>query len=327
MKEDVVMHKNSPSLHVASGFAAFLIYALMLILLIGGFRFYKEQVRYGEEEAVMAEILANESIELADIAPQEDSALQELQQAMTQENTPQEQIEEKMTESIAKQEAETPKEITPPKQTLVEKTPEKLVEKPKEAQEKPKEVNLADVFANVSSKTSQDIRKEEEAKRQKELDEARKQRDEAQKAKQAQLTQNALALEQSTKALQQATQNLKTNIKQAMTTKIMLEKPKFSGNAEDKKKYDKWYAQIEQILMSEWQKSGGFHQAATSAKVRIRIDAGGKLTYLYMVSQSPYGDYNSSVIAFLRKMETRLFPPPPAEGVDLSMELENTLRH
>ena len=46
-----------------------------------------------------------------------------------------------------------------------------------------------------------------------------------------------------------------------------------------------------------------------------------------MISQSPYSDYNNSVIEFLRKMETRLFPPPPAESVDMSMELENILRH
>ncbi|MCI5786977.1 MAG: TonB C-terminal domain-containing protein [Helicobacter trogontum] len=316
MKEDILIHKNSPSLHVMSGFIALFVYALMLILLIGNFRFHKEQVRYGEEDAVIAEILSNESVELTGVT---ESPSQELQQPMTQNTNPQEQIQEILTESSAKQEIEIPKKTTPPKQALAEKP----VEKPQEVKEKPKEVNLADVFANVSSQTSQDIRREEEAKRQQQLNEIRQ----AQQAKQAQLAQNALALEQSTKALQQATQNLQTNIKQAITTKIVLEKPKFSGNAEDKKKYDKWYAQIEQILMGEWQKSGGFHQAATSAKVRIRIDAGGKLTYLYMVSQSPYGDYNDSVITFLRKMETRLFPPPPAEGIDLSMELENTLRH
>ena len=317
MKEDVVMHKNSPSLHIVSGLIAFFIYALMLILLIGGFRFYKEQVRYGEEEAVMAEILADKSIELDSVVPQQ-------QEEISNQNTqpqPTNPIEENITKTPEKETTESQK-ITPttPKQT-------QAAEQPKEVKETPKEVDLADVFANVSSKTSQDKRKEEEAKLKQELEEIQRQRDEAQKAKQAQLAQNALALEQSTKALQQATQNLNSNIKQAMTTKIVLEKPKFSGNPDDKKKYDAWYAQIEKILMSEWKKSGSFSQAATSAKVRIRIDEGGKLTYLFMVAQSPYGDYNSSVIEFLRKMETRLFPPPPGDGVDMSMELENTLRH
>lgn len=311
MKEDVVMHKNSRSLYIVSGLAAFFIYALMLILLIGGFRFYKEQVKYGEEEAVVAEILADKSIELDAVVPQQ-------QETQPKDTNP---IEENITQTTKKEAIESPNITqTTPKQTQV-------AEKPKEVKEPTKEVDLSDVFANVSSKTSQDIRKEEDAKRKKELEEIEKQRDEAQKAKQTQLAQNALALEQSTKALQQATQKLNSNIKQAMTTKIVLEKPKFSGNPDDKKKYDAWYAQIEQILMSEWQKSGIFDRAATSAKVRIRIDEGGKLTYLFMVAQSPYGDYNSSVIAFLRKMETRLFPPPPGDAVDMSMELENTLRH
>lgn len=318
MKEDVVMHKNSRSLHIVSGLAAFFIYALMLILLIGGFRFYKERVKYGEEEAVIAEILADKSIELDAVVPQQQE--ENLQQETQPKDT--NPIEENITQTTEKEVIESPKITqTTPKQT------QEVAEKPKEVKEPPKEVDLSDVFANVSSKTSQDIRKEEEAKRKKELEEIEKQRDEAQKAKQTQLAQNALALEQSTKALQQATQKLNSNIKQAMTTKIVLEKPKFSGNPDDKKKYDAWYAQIEQILMSEWQKSGIFDRAATSAKVRIRIDEGGKLTYLFMVAQSPYGDYNSSVIAFLRKMETRLFPPPPGDGVDMSMELENTLRH
>ncbi len=318
MKEDVVMHKNSPSLHIMSGLIACCIYVLMLLLLLGGFKFYKEQVHYGEEEAVIAEILANESIELAAVVPQNDT----MQQATQQQEAPIEETPIQTQPTPAQEIVQAPKEISPPP-----KQAQTLAEKPKEIKEKPKEVDLADVFANVSSKTSQDIRKEEEAKRKQQIQEAKKQQDEAQKVKQAQLAQNALAIEQSTKALQQATQNLNTNIKQAMTTKIVLEKPKFSGNAEDKKKYDKWYAQIEQILMNEWQKSGNFYQAATSAKVRIRIDSGGKLTYLFMVAHSPYGDYNSSVIAFLRKMETHLFPPPPADGVDMSMELENTLRH
>lgn len=316
MKEDVVMHKNSPSLHIMSGLIAFLIYAIMLILLIGGFRFYKEQVKYGEEEAVMAEILDEKSIELASVEPQQEEIIQ-------QDSKPQEEIQ---TEEVIQKMPE--KEIidSPP---ITQSTPNKIQveEKPKEVKEPQKEVDLADVFANISSKTSRDIRKEEEAKRKQELEEAKKQREEAQRAKQAQLTQNALALEQSARALQQATQNLNSNIKQAVTTKIVLEKPKFSGNSEDKKKYDEWYAQIEQIFMNEWKKSGSFYQAATSAKVRIRIDAGGKLTYLFMVSQSPYGDYNSSVISFMKKMETRLFPPPPGDGIDMSMDLENTLRH
>lgn len=316
MKEDVVMHKNSPSLHIVSGFIAFFIYAIMLFLLICGFRFHKEQDRHGEENSVIAEILADKSIELDSVVPQqEDNTKQEIQSQNTN------KTEKNITQTPEKEIIESPKVAqTIPKQTHATETP-------KDVKEAPKEVNLADVFANVSSKTSQDIRKEEEAKRKQELEEIYKKQDEEQRAKQAQLTKNALALEQSTKALQKATQNLNSNIKQAMTTKIVLEKPNFSGNAEDKKKYDAWYAKIEQILMSEWQKSGSFDLAATRAKVKIHIDEGGRLTYLYMITQSPYGDYNNSVIAFLKKMGTKTFPPPPGDGVDMSMELENTLRH
>lgn len=307
MKEDVVTHKNSVSLHIISALIALLIYLLMVLLLIGGFRFYKEKVKHeGGEKAVMSDVISNESIELAAVVPQKEESPEQEPKKVEQKEVP--QTPEKNVQP------QTPS----PKPTQANDT--------KEVKET-KEVNLADMFANISSKTSQDVRKEEEAKRRQELAEMKKQQDDVQKARQAQLAQNAMALEQSTRALQQVTQNLNSNIKRVATTKVVLEKPKFSGNAEDKKKYEAWYAQIEQILMSEWQKSGSFYQAATSAKVRIRIDSGGKLTYLFMVEQSPYGDYNDSVIAFLRKMGTRLFPPPPGDGVDMSMTLENTMRH
>ncbi len=309
MKQDIVIHKNSPSLHLFSGVIAFFIYAVMLILLIGGFKFYKEQVRYGEIDSNISEIITDESIELSQIVEQ--NINQNIQQS-------QQEIIEEIQKPLIQQEItqkEMPKEIVKEKQ-----------QKPQESK-KEKEVDLADVFSNVSSETYKDrkAREKEQEEQQKEL--KRKQLEEEQKARAEQLAQNAAAIKQSTQALQQATQNLQDNVKKALTTKISLERPKFVGNSEDKAKYDKWYAQIEQILMNEWKKSSNFYQATTSAKVRIKIDSGGKLTYLYMITQSPYAEYNGSVIIFLKKMETRLLPPPPADGVEIAVNLENTLKH
>ena len=159
----------------------------------------------------------------------------------------------------------------------------------------------------------------------------KKQKEEEQRARAEQLAQNAAAIEQSAKALQDSAKAMQQNVKQAFATKINLEKPKFMGNSQDKAKYDEWYATIEQILMTQWKRTTRFYQASTSAKVRISIDANGRLKYIHMIKQSPYGEYNNSVIEFLKDMEKQSFPPPPGDGfgdsINTNLELENTLRH
>ncbi len=319
MKQDVVMHKNSPSLHLFSGFIAFTIYVIMLVLIVGGFKLYKEQVRYGELDSNLSEIIVNESIELSEVIDKNEEQNTQLEQITEEIKEPVEEVAQPL-ESIV---------ITQEKQQIQQKKEvDKKTQESKQVDIKPKkEVNLVDVFSNVSSETLKDRKAKEDEKRKQELETQKRMLEEAQKARADQLAQNAAAIKQGTQALQQATKNLQDNVKKALTTRISLEKPKFVGNSDDKAKYDKWYAQIEQILMSEWKKSSNFYQASTSAKVKINIDSGGKLTYLFMVIQSPYVEYNNSVVVFMKKMETRLFPAPPGDGVELAVSLENTLKH
>lgn len=293
MKQDIVMYKSSPTLHFFSGAIAFVIYLLMLLIVIGGFHIYKEQIKYGETDTseFIEEAMKQESIELNEViqAPI-------IKQAQTKE----------------------PTLLQPTTQETQSSQPQQKATKA--PTEKTKEINLANVFSVVSSETQKQKKQREEEALQQELLLRKKQLEEEQKARAAQLAQSAAAIQQSTIALQQTAQTLQQNVKQALK-KISLEKPKIAGNSQDQKKYDEWFAKIEKLLLSEWAKSPKFYQT-TTAKVRIRIDSNGQLKYLHMVIQSPYGEYNNSVISFLKNMETRVFPAPPDNFVDMNLELK-----
>ncbi|RDU66538.1 hypothetical protein CQA53_03625 [Helicobacter didelphidarum] len=310
MKQDIIIHNNNFSLHFLSACGAFIIYILLLLLLLGGFQFYKEHIRYGEmpDSEFIAEIA--DGIEIAEII-----------ESTTPSEQIQEQIKTPLQQDLIIPQTQKQDSITPTQ------SQQKSENSSQDSTPKPAEVNLADMFANVSDETLQHKKVREEIQRQEEIKLRKKQLEDAQKERAEKLAQNVAAIGQSTKALQQATQNLQQNVKQAIATKVNLEKPKFMGNSKDKVKYDEWYAQIEKILMTEWRKSSKFYQATTSAKVRIRIDSHGKLNYVHMIRQSPYGEYNSSVFSFLKSMEQRIFPAPPGDTIEMSLELENTLKH
>ncbi|MWV62770.1 hypothetical protein DCO58_02410 [Helicobacter saguini] len=323
MKQDVILENGSTKLRLYSGVGAFVIYFLVLLLLLGGFHFYKEKLRYGELESsdFVAEM---DGIELDSIAP---NITQNNIESTTTE-TPENGNETKQIDPIL---ATIPKEPTKEIPKEEPKTSQKEIKSATNETQEKKEIDLADMFSNVPSQTLQEKKAQEEAARQEEINLRKKQQEDAKKQQALQLAQNAAAIKQSTQALQASAQNLQENVRQAVASKVNLEKPKFVGNSQDKAKYDEWYAKIEQILMSEWRKTAKFYQASTSAKVRIRIDSNGRLSYVHMITQSPYGEYNNSVMQFIRKMEKRAFPPPPGDGfgdsIDTNLELENTLRH
>lgn len=321
MKQDVIMHDTDRKLHFYSGLGAFIIYFLVLLLVLGGFHFYKERVRYGEIEPSNA-VVELEGIELDNVNEQEKN---------TESNITQPIQDSKQDTKIEKVQ-EAPKDLLTPQTKESAKQPPKASQKEiQEAKPEEKELDLADMFSNISSETMQDRKAKQEAQRQEEILLRKKQQEEAKKQQAQQLAQNAAAIEQSTRALQQSAKNLQENVKQVVASKANLEKPKFVGNSKDKAKYDEWYANIEQILMNEWKKSPKFYQSSTTAKVRITIDSNGRLKYMYMIQQSPYGEYNNSVVEFLKQMEKRAFPPPPGDGfgesIHTNLELENTLRH
>lgn len=337
MKQDVILSNHSDTkMRFYSGISALVIYFLVLVLLLGGFHFYKENMRYGELDTGDS-MLLDDGIEIDSVESnsknleKEATKISQEIQENTQ-NTPQDQL---------KQTKETMKEPTKIDPILAQtQSKDSTKEQPKEQKEiksnteespKEKEIDLADVFSNVSSKTMQEKRLQEEAARQEEIKLRKKQQEEAQKQQAMQLAQNAEAIKQTTQALQASAKNLQENVRNAVATKVNLEKPKYVGNSQDRAKYDEWYAKIEQILMREWRKTSKFYEASTSAKVRIRIDSNGRLSYVHMIKQSPYGEYNNSVIQFIRKMEKRAFPPPPGDGfgdsIDTNLELENALTH
>ncbi len=303
MKEDIVIYESNPSLHFFSGISACIVYLLILLLIVGGFHFYNEQIHYGEIDDsadFIEQDMQKKGIELSEIVDEKPSQDPNLL-------------------LLPIQPIQTP-EPTQTHKPIPIKTPDTTPE----PQPKQKEINLEDMFATVSSETTQNRRAKEEAQRQQEIQLRRKQLEEEQKTRAAQLAQNAANLNQSTKALQEATQNLQNNVKQVMTAKIDLEKPKFTGNSQDREKYNKWYTQFETILMQEWKKIGKFHRA-TVVKVRIRVDSTGKLSYLYMITQSPYGDYNNYAVSFLKNMENKPFPSPPdGNAIDMNLSLEST---
>lgn len=317
VKQDVILENGDVKLRIYSGVGAIFIYFLVLLLLLGGFHFYKENMRYGELESSDF-IDEMNSVQL-------DSIQTESKNIESTSNTPREPA--KIDPILATIPQETPKEL--PKEPP--KTAQKEIKSNTENTEEKKEIDLADMFSNVSSQTLQERKAQEEAAKQEEIKLRKKQLEDAKKQQAEKLAQNAAAIKQSTQALQASAQNLQENVKQAVASKANLEKPKFVGNTQDKAKYDEWYARLEQILMSEWRKTAKFYQASTSAKVRIRIDSNGRLSYVHMIAQSPYGEYNNSVIEFIRKMEKRAFPPPPGDGfgdsIETNLELENTLAH
>ena len=160
MREDVVIGDGSASLRIFSGVGAFVIYFLILLLLIGGFQFYRESVRYGDVEPNLAEII-NESIELSDVMPQNPAP---------KEDTPKENMAKDSLKETPQADpilATIPKKPEPiqkpqePKQSQKEIiAPAKDIEKEKEAEkereQKAKELDLAEAFSTISSETKQE---------------------------------------------------------------------------------------------------------------------------------------------------------------------------
>lgn len=322
MQTDVVNPHSSPSLHCFSAIVACVAYILMLALLINALIYTtKISKSFGNNTDTQLAFNTNESIELAEVlnentevnTPDKDESLLE-----QKEITPEKIEETKEADTTSNQ----PKTIASPE---IAKT--KSTQEPKEQAEVKPEPNLADIFSVVSSQTIQDKRAIEKEKQKKLREEELARLEQEQKEKTKQLAESAAAIQQSTKALQQATRSLQDNVKQAMQTKINIEKPKFAGSPDDREKYEKWYDEIEQILMEEWKKNKFYYQSSTRAVVRIKVSAGGRLSYLYMIKQSPFGEYNSAAINFLHNMENKLFPPPPRDDIELTVNLDSTLRY
>ncbi|RDU71073.1 hypothetical protein CQA66_07195 [Helicobacter aurati] len=306
MQTDVVYPQSNPSLWVFSGIIACILYVLMFALLMSVLFVTRKNIPINTHRAESEFIFTdNDNIELAEVLPQDESLPQDTQTTI-EESKP-------ANDSVA-----------------IESNPVPINPQPKSSQEVPRKVaqpNLADIFSFIPSETIQDkkIIEQQQQKKAQEEELARIAKEQHEKAQL--LAQNAALIQQSTRALQQATRTLQDNVKQAMQVKIAIEKPTFAGSSDDKEKYNKWYDAIQEILMTEWQKNKFYYQTPTGATVRIVVSASGRLSYLYMINQSPFNEYNAAVVAFLRNMETRLFPPPPKEAVEFTININSVLRY
>lgn len=302
MQTNIINNNSSFTLYFISGAVAFIIYLLILMLIISTMFYMRKQVdintyNYNIESEFIFPI--DSTIELSQVL---DSSPKESQQEKPEE----------IKENILKEPepAQTPNEN-------IEKNPVKP--------------NLVDVFSFISSETVHNKRAiEEEKKRKAEEEKAQQEkleREQRDKERAQVLQRQADVIKQSTQALRQTSQIFKDSVNQAMQIKITVEKAKISDIPNDRQKYDKWYDDIQKILLIEWRKNRFYLQTPTGATVRIKVDSSGKLSYMYMVKQSPFNEYNNAVIAFLHSMENKLFPVPPKDSIEFSININSTLRY
>ncbi|STQ85878.1 TonB C-terminal domain-containing protein [Helicobacter muridarum] len=302
MQTNIVHTNSSLPLCFMSGVAAFIIYLLMIMILISIIFHVRKQVNintYNTESEFIFQI---------------DSAI-ELSQVI--DSNPKESQQEEQTKP---EETEENPEPTP--------TPQERIVK------KPIEPNLIDVFSFIPSETIQNKNPLEEEKQRKAEEEARQkaqqeklEREQRDKERTEALLRQADAIKQSAQALRQTSQTFKNSVNDAIQIKITVEKANISSSPDDMQKYDKWYDDIQEILMLEWQKNRFYQQTPTGTTVRIKVDNSGKLYYMYIVRPSPFNEYNNAVITFLRSMEEKIFPIPPRDSIEFNININSDLRY
>ncbi len=80
--------------------------------------------------------------------------------------------------------------------------------------------------------------------------------------------------------------------------------------------YNKWFAEIYDIIYGKWQVN--FYQTA-KATVLLQVDKNGRFVHK-VVRLSQYDDFNQSVLDFLESFKGEKFPPPP-NGKAISIEV------
>ena len=208
--------------------------------------------------------------------------------------------------SLPKKEIETP-QPTPAPPPQVEEIKEVKAPPPEPKKEVSSENLLGDVFSNVPSQINKEPKKEEIKEIKKEI-----------KIEKPPVT-TPVATNNVNKSLDEISKSLESGIKDTLNIQVNTatigNSSQGNTNGNDKDALDGWFDGIQKTLMSEWKKTKKYSKA-TSATVKVRIDSKGRLSYLLMVTPSPFSDYNASVEHFIKQMEKSTFPPVP-NGSDL----------
>ncbi|WQS99964.1 TonB C-terminal domain-containing protein [Helicobacter pylori] len=201
------------------------------------------------------------------------------------------------------------------KNEKIEKVTEKqgdFLEPKEEPKEEPEE-SLEDIFSSLNDfqeKTDKNAQKDEQKNEQEE--EQRRLR-EQQRLKQNQENQEML------KGLQQNLNQFTQKLESVKNKTLDLQVPKQDGV--DEKAYQKWYAQIYQILYKGW-RGVFYHKASVSALIMITKD--GEFDYT-ILSYSDFKDYNKSVMTLLDDLKKVDFPPYPG-GNMISIKVNFTTK-
>ncbi|PAF50278.1 hypothetical protein BKH43_05095 [Helicobacter sp. 13S00401-1] len=178
-------------------------------------------------------------------------------------------------------------------------------------------INLSDMFANIPNldlqkKLKQDnIKKQEELKKQQALQRLKAEEELETRRRQQQkelemLQQHNLALQETIKNVSATSSNLSQKVKDSLSLKLKVDKS--ASIAPDQKGiYDKWYAEVQNIIYSKWN-SNFYEQAKLSA--RVSIDSEGHFRYMYLESKSNSDEFNTKTINFLQSLQSVQFPKP-----------------